>query len=699
MTDFRIATSFTDSLGRLTSQEQKAVKTTAFDLQMNPSSPGLSFHKLDRAQDKNFWSVRVNSDIRIIVHRTVGSLLLAYVDHHDGAYHWAERRRLERHPTTGAMQIVEVRELVEEVAPTVRIHEGAPIKAAAPEEVKPPKQKLFDNLTKIELMSFGVPADWIADVRGADEDNVLDVLAHLPEEAREALLKIAVGDRPEPPAPIPPEQDPYEHPDAQRRFRIMTNAEELRLALEYPWEKWAVFLHPAQAVLTTRNFNGPARVTGSAGTGKTIVALHRAVTLARKYPDKRVLLTTFSKALSNALRRKLILLAGEDTELLNRITVDALNNVAYDLYKSHFGQPSIAPQAVVEAVLAAAAKTVEGHKFALQFIITEWTDVIDAWQVGSWESYRDVTRLGRKTRVGGKQREILWAIFEQARKGLEERKVVTWADIFVCLSESLAGGMKLPFDFAVVDECQDLDVAQARLLAQFGGTRENVLFFAGDFGQQIFQLPFSWKELGLDVRGRSSTLRINYRTSQQIRTQADKLLPSEISDVDGIKDVRRGTISLFEGPPPAILTPPTVENERDTIARWIKDRLADGVQPAEIAVFVRSQAEMKRARDAVKAADCEWVELTDKAEAETGKVSISTMHLAKGHEFKTVVVMACDEDVLPSAERIGTVGDEAELEAIFNTERHLLYVACTRARDNLLVTGIHPGSIFLTDLK
>src|SRR4051794_25476199 len=139
--DFRIADTFTDSLTRLTALEQKAVKTTAFDLQMNPSSPGLSFHKLDRAKDANFWSVRVNADIRLIVHRTVASLLLAYVDHHDAAYNWAERRKIERHPTTGAMQLVEVRERVEEIE-IVRTKEvEAPV---TPAPVAKPSVSLFD---------------------------------------------------------------------------------------------------------------------------------------------------------------------------------------------------------------------------------------------------------------------------------------------------------------------------------------------------------------------------------------------------------------------------------------------------------------------------------------------------------------------------------------------------------------------------
>src|SRR5271156_76541 len=150
--EFRIADTFTDSLARLTSQEQKAAKTTAFDLQIDPSAPGLSFHKLDRAKDTNFWSVRVNAGIRLIVHRTASSLLLAYVGHHDPAYKWAERRKIERHPTTGAMQLVEVRERVEDVA----VADFAPQPADAP--TAPIKLKLFDNLRKFELMAFGVPA-------------------------------------------------------------------------------------------------------------------------------------------------------------------------------------------------------------------------------------------------------------------------------------------------------------------------------------------------------------------------------------------------------------------------------------------------------------------------------------------------------------------------------------------------------------
>jgi hypothetical protein len=692
--EFRIADTFTDSLGRLTAQEQKAVKTTAFDLQMDPSAPGLSFHKLDRAKDTNFWSVRVNADIRLIVHRTSASLLLAYVDHHDAAYKWAERRKIERHPTTGAMQLVEVRERIEEIEIFRTRQVEAPV-AAAP--VVKPSVSLFDNLRKYELMAFGVPEEWVDDVRKATEDTLFDIITHLPQEAQEALLKLAVGEKPEPPKPAPVEADPFAHPDAQRRFRVLTNVEELRQALDYPWDKWAVFLHPAQSALVEREFSGPARISGSAGTGKTTVALHRAVHLARVHDQARVLLTTFSKPLANSLRVKLASLVASEPEIAARITVKAITAVGYDLYTARFGQPQIAAPALIKTLITKAAAEVEGHKFSSHFLFGEWTEVADAWHLKTWEAYRDVSRLGRKTRIGGKQREILWTIFERVRAGLAERKAVTWAEVFGRLADQLATDKQRPYDHAVVDECQDLGVAEARFLGVLASGKPDGLFFTGDLGQRIFQQPFSWKALGLDVRGRSFTLRINYRTSHQIRLHADRLLPSTVSDVDGNAEGRRGTVSMFDGPSPLVTVCKDTSKEAQAVGSWIAERLGEGCQPHEIGVFVRSDAELKRARAALKIAGARSIELSDKVEVEDGSVAISTMHFAKGLEFRSVVVMACDDEVIPLQERIESVADDADLEEVYDTERHLLYVACTRARDHLLITGVDPVSEFLDD--
>ncbi len=689
--EFRIADTFTDSLGKLTAQEQKAAKTTAFDLQMDPSAPGLSFHKLDRAQDRNFWSVRVSADIRMIVHRTASSLLLAYVDHHDHAYKWAERRKIERHPTTGAMQLVEVRERVQEIEVFVPKPVAAPTAA--------PKEKLFGNLRKFELMNFGVPEEWVDDVRKADEDTLFDVIAHLPQEAQEALLKLAVGEQPEAPKPAPVDADPFTHPDAQRRFRILANAEELQRALDFPWEKWAVFLHPDQAALVERDFSGPARVSGSAGTGKTIVALHRAVHLARANPTAKILLTTFSHALANALKGKLDHLIGNEPAIAARIVVKSVTSVGHDLYAQAHGEPNIASEALIRSLLAQSAARGDGSKFSPQFLFGEWTDVVDAWQLTSWDAYAQVSRLGRKTRIGGKQREALWAIFVRVRAGLAERASLTWSGIFGRLADDLTAGAERPFDFAVIDEAQDIGIAEARFFSALGAARPNALFFAGDLGQRIFQQPFSWKSLGIDVRGRAYPLRINYRTSHQIRTHADGLLPNAIGDVDGNAESRRGTVSVFDGPPPLVQICADASAEQREVAEWVTARLREGYQPEEIGVFVRSEAQLERARAAVTAAGASVVELTDQIEVTSRRVAISTMHLAKGLEFRAVAVIACDDEVLPLQERIEAVSDDADLEEVYNTERHLLYVACTRARDHLLVTGVAPASEFLTDIK
>jgi superfamily I DNA/RNA helicase len=250
----------------------------------------------------------------------------------------------------------------------------------------------------------------------------------------------------------------------------------------------------------------------------------------------------------------------------------------------------------------------------------------------------------------------------------------------------------------VVDEAQDISIAQLRFLAALGAGRANSLFFAGDLGQRIFQQPFSWKALGVDVRGRSTTLKINYRTSHQIRSQSDRLLGAEVSDVDGNTEERKGTISVFNGPVPSIQVLATVEAEIKAVSRWLVGLTKDGILPHEIAIFVRSPAELDRAKAAAKDAGLAFEVLDENVEPKNGRISISTMHLAKGLEFRAVVVMACDDEVIPLQERIETVADEADLEDVYNTERHLLYVACTRAHDHLMVTSASPASEFLDDL-
>lgn len=724
MMDFRIADTFTDSLARLAGDEQRAVKTTAFDLQLNPVNPGMSLHKLDKAKDKSFWSVRVSRDIRLIVHKTATSLLLCYVDHHDKAYHWAERRKLEVHPATGAAQFVEIRERVEEIPVPTYLMMNQPLPSQS-DRIKP---ALFTRVTDDELLEYGVPDEWLDDVRMANEDSLLDLADHLPAEAAEALLELATGGAPNTtgrsryglksaamsfdpdvhydlPAVLrdgtdePLDSDAFDHPDARRRFRTITDVEELERAFAYPWDKWTIFLHPAQREWVERDYSGPARVSGSAGTGKTIVALHRAVHLVRANPDARVLLATFSDALAKALHGKLRRLISNEPKLGERLEVCAMDTLAERLYESHFGKPRRASHDDIRSLLMSAATGLADLRFSPSFLFSEWRDVVDAWQLDTWEGYRDVRRLGRRTRLSETQRAQVWPVFEQVQSQLKERGLITGAGLYGRLAEVLTTRKHPPFEFAVIDEAQDISVAQLRFLAAFGSQSPNALFFAGDLGQRIFQQPFSWKSLGVDIRGRARTLHINYRTSHQIRIQADRLLGPEVSDVDGNTEDRRGTVSVFNGADPEIRSFADANAESNAVGDWLILRIEEGVMPQELGVFVRSTAELERARDALTHAGLVFKVLDENTLATPDQVSIGTMHMAKGLEFRAVAVMACDDEVIPLQERIESVDGEADLEEVYNTERHLLYVACTRARDHLWVSGVVPTSEFLDDLS
>ena len=698
--NFLLADTFQTALAKLNNEEQKAVKLTVFDLQQDPSNPGLKFHRIDKSKDPNFWSLRVNRDIRLIVHKTKSSFLVAYVDHHDDAYKWAERRRIDTHPRTGAAQIVEVRERVEEITIPKYVQDDKPEELVESEAPVQPMPALFQDISVDDLLGVGVPEDWLEDVRNASEDNFFELADYIPDEAAEALLDYVTTGQLVMPSSAEPGIDPFAHPDAQRRFRVMENVEELEKALDYPWDKWAIYLHPVQQELVDCNYSGAVRVAGSAGTGKTVVALHRAAHIFNSEKNAKLLFTTFSSPLSNTIEHKLKLLTHEDQNLDHIASVLPFDGVAKELFTLINGHdPKLARK---EHVTSAIEQSVTDHSlegFTDRFLMSEWRYVIDAWQIDSLEAYARVPRLGRKNRLGNRQRERLWPVFERAREILKSQLRYTPATVFGEVASYYKDRDAKPFTHIIVDEAQDLGVPELKMIAAIAPDSPEALFFAGDLGQRIFQKPFSWLGLGIDVRGRSHTLKVNYRTSHQIRQSADRLLPAVVRDVDGIEEDRRGTISIFNGPNPDVLVNANSDEEINAIGLVIRKAIDEGLPSEEIGVFVRSEAELIRARKAVKQAEQIPLELSERVEDRTGRIAIGTMHLAKGLEFRQVIVMACDEEVLPDQDRIDTVADEVELDEVYETERHLFYVACTRAREKLTVSGVTPASEFFADLR
>jgi AAA domain/UvrD-like helicase C-terminal domain len=683
--NFLIAGTFTASFNRLSGVDQKAVKASVFDLQMDRTGSGLQLHRIDKSKDPNFWSARVNRDVRLIVHKTDQSLLVAYVGHHDDAYAWAERRRIEAHPRTGAIQIVEIRERVDDVAAPATFDLVFP-KSPSRTETDAAPPGLFSSLDDDALLSIGVPADWLADVRAANEDGFFALAVHLPAEASEALLEFAATGKLAVPAPAA--VDPFTHPDALRRIRPIANQEELEQALAFPWEQWGVFLHPSQRALVERSFSGPARVAGSAGTGKTIVAIHRAVRLAREKPGAKILLASFSQPLAEAMAKKILVLAPETGGIVRRITTASFRGIAEEMYQLEHGvRPRIASDAILRERLRAAAATAGLKGFSERFLLSEWSNVIDAWGLSSLDAYSTVERMGRKSRLGPNQRARLRPVFAAVQEALAAERYTTWANVFIGLAKALEGRSSRPFDHVIIDEAQDLAPAELRFFAALALAEPNGLFLSGDIGQRIFQHPYSWVSLGVDVRGRSHTLKVCYRTSQQIRCAADRLLPTVLRDRDGVEDERRGIVSVFDGPPPEVKSFPTLAAEAEAVRKVVATWLGEGIAAHEIGLFVRTPQLVARARAAIDG-------LVGAKEMVTAQMS-----LAKGLEFRAVVVMACDEGVLPLDERVADAADEAELDDIYETERRPLYVACTRAREHLLLTGVTPVSEYLADLK
>jgi hypothetical protein len=279
------ASTFADALDKLAHSEQKQVKITTVDLMMNLKGAGLSLERINRAADTDMWSARVSRDLRIILKRDGEDLVLAYVGHHNDAYAWAERRKIARHERTGAMQIVEV---IEQKAEGKLFDWTAGVSTDEPASAG--QAQPFWSLGNDDMLDVGVPREWLQPVREMVEDELDRLFDHLPAEAAEALYDYATGGKLDDhkPQPATIASDAFAHPDSQRRFRVLDNIDELQAALDAPFEKWAVFLHPAQRALVERPATGPMRVTGSAGTGKTIVALHRAVHLAQEDRAARV---------------------------------------------------------------------------------------------------------------------------------------------------------------------------------------------------------------------------------------------------------------------------------------------------------------------------------------------------------------------------------------------------------------------------
>lgn len=686
---FEVAKSFQRSLERLTAAEQAIVRQVPYEYMVDPARPGLSLHRIDKARDKRLWTIRADRDLRIVVFKDGARSAFLYVGQHDDAYRWGETHQLEVHPVTGAAQIVEIAEVVrEEVRVITRT-----IETAAP---LPPAK--FANEDDGYLLALGVPQVYLDAVRSVRvDDDLVSLLDRLPEEAAEALIELGEGRRPAPALRVIPtaHTDPFAHPDARRRFWTTSDQAELTRALEMPWAEWLVFLHPSQRLAVERIYGGPARVAGSAGTGKSVVAMHRAARLAEASHENRVFLTTYSRILASRLSAGMDALLGVGSSSRRRVEVMALHEYIMG-HASRIEKPSVADGPFLEHQLREAGRGLESS-FDYTFLRSEWDRVIDFWGLSSLEGYRDIQRTGRGTSLSPRQRRELWEVFAKVRAGLERAGMMTWGDVADRMRARIEGDGQHPFDHVVVDEAQDLGPRELRLAAALAAQPAQGVFFAGDIGQRIFQWPFSWLSAGVDVRGRAQRLKVNYRTSAEIKRFSDRLLPGQVLEPDGDADPR-DAVSVLHGPDPELRGAPTIESEISQLKEWVEDLLTGDMRPSEIAVLGRVQSAVKsRALPALRELGIASLWLSAEADVESGKVNLLNLQAAKGLEFRAVAIVGCDDTQVPLASALSSETDSESRRAIEERERSLFYVGCTRARDRLLITWSGEPSRFIAD--
>lgn len=703
MPQVAISSDFFTAYAHIPQAQQKKVREFITRFQANPTSAGINYEPIVEVKDKRVRTVRIDLAYRaIVLHPQQGDVyVLVWVDHHDEAMEWARRKVFEVNPLTGALQVIDTT-IVEEIEPAVS--------PKSLDDYGP-----FDTFSDDDLLRTGLPRPLLPAVRALKNADALDELhPHLPEEAYEALFWIAhldysvdqaLAEVATHPATTKVDTDniaaALEHPDSRRRFVVVKSADELTEMLNAPLAKWRIFLHPAQADLVRKDFAGPARVLGGAGTGKTVVAMHRARYLAaEKFTagTDRILFTTYTKNLAKNIYGNLKNLCGPELE---RIEVVHLHSWAANFLRSQgFNFEIVAPDEL-DACWRDAFSAAGMGEWDEGFFRHEWERVIQTQGIAAREEYLQAPRTGQTVRLTRPQRAAVWEVFDEFKRNLSARHKIEWLELIrqtrLYLQEHRTS---LPYRAVVVDETQDLHPEELKLIRQIVPEGQNDIFMVGDAHQRIYGRPVVLSQCGINIRGRSRRLRINYRTTEQIRNWSVAILREQsVDDLDGGQDIQNDYRSLLTGDSPVVKQFKTLREEQTFLVQTINDLLA-GSSPETICVVARTHHQL---RDdylpALMSAGIECLYL-DKDASDEGPagVRLATMHRVKGLEFVHVLIVGANEGMLP-LERVVGQGTNAERADSELQERCLFHVASSRARNTLTVTSYGLPSKWLAVLR
>jgi len=690
-----IASDFLDAFARVSRGEQKKVREFTEKFRNDPTSIAINYEKIYDVKDPKVRTVRIGQKYRaIILHPDEGDVhVLVWVDNHDEAMAWAKDRKFEVNPVTGALQIINVTE----------VQEAIPSKAT-----KSKQPGLLDQFDDSVLISFGVPEVLLPAVRAIRKPEDLSTLAkHLPAEAAEALIWLAEGESPEEVRQAVSTSakkekvdaadlaKALEHPDSRRRFVTIRTDEELNSMMNAPLEKWRIFLHPSQERLVTKNFNGPAKVIGGPGTGKTVVAMHRARHLAKTLclaPENKILFTTYTANLAQNVEQNLANLCDKEIE---QIEVLHLHAWAVRLMKKHGIEFKIATNDDLDRCWEEAVLAAEDLDFDIGFLRQEWEQVVLPNEIEEQAEYLKVLRTGRGRTLSRPLRLRVWKIFENYKQALAKRGMRDWGGVIQETRRFIQRKHpELPYRAVIVDEAQDFHAEEWKLIRAISPAEINGLFLVGDAHQRVYGGKVALRNYGINVQGRSSHLKINYRTTEQIRDWAMALLRGvEVDDLDDEKFLAKGYRSLMTGLPTKVIRCASLREEQQLIGKEIKE-IIEHFRPEDICLVARTSKLLRESYlPILKVLGIPHTLLEKKQEGKG--VRLATMHRVKGLEFPAMILAGIGAGTvplrLPASESDPVAKAEHE-----NRERSLLFVAATRARDLLIVTCWGQPSPFLS---
>lgn len=699
-----ISAEFLKAMSNIPKSEQKKVREFTEKFRNDPTQSSINYEPIHTMRDGKVRTVRIGLNFRaVILHPPKGDVyILVWVDHHDEAMRWAKNKVFEINAETGALQIVDT-EIIEQ---------------------KPEKQKfeltekelgLFDEYTDKQLQQLGVPLLLLPSVRLLKTDDELDRFKeHLPDEAYEGLLSLAAGLTFEETlqelghdeiGKIDTEdfEKTLENPDTKRRFATVKSSDELIEMLNAPLEKWRVFLHPSQEKIVKGQYNGPVRVLGGAGTGKTVVAMHRVKYLIENVYTKssdKILFLTYTANLARAIKLQLSSIISERD--LQKVEVSTIHSWASMLLKQYDKDfQTISTKEARNKLEEAWKIAVSTEELGLEesFYREEWEEVVQAKSITTEKEYLTVQRIGRGTRINRLQRKQIWRVFDDYRSSLSRHRIKEWVDVVRETRLLIENNhILLPYSSVIVDEAQDLHPEDYKLIRTIVPESPNDIFIVGDAHQRIYKNKVVLGQCGINIRGaRSKKLKINYRTTEQIRKWAVSILDNiSYDDLDNELDDQKGYKSLLQGLDPEIIHFNNQQDELTFIQDFINTAVLKGNELSNICIVARSNKILENIYVPMLKNNNIPHTILDPHLAEQGNgVRLATMHRVKGLEFSHVLIASVNQGVVPPKFALEKAYDEISKNDVMVRERSLLYVASTRARDYLLITSYGKKSLLL----